>query len=74
MAPPCAVFEASQLPSAIQTVDGKKRKPASEAASARIDLSACELLAMTQYECEILRPELRTSTTKCWPVQRWFRR
>ncbi|KAI0197935.1 hypothetical protein F4808DRAFT_285971 [Astrocystis sublimbata] len=69
MSPPCRVFPASQLPSEIQKdVDGKRRK------GGRIDLSACELLSMVQYDCQIDRPDLRDSPVRCWPVQRWFRR
>ncbi|KAI0388582.1 hypothetical protein F5Y17DRAFT_470344 [Xylariaceae sp. FL0594] len=68
MAPPCRVFPASHLPAEIQLVDGKRRK------GGKIDLSACELLSMTQYDCQIDRPELSNSPVRCWPVQRWFRR
>ncbi|KAI1126618.1 hypothetical protein F5Y10DRAFT_209602 [Nemania abortiva] len=69
MAPPCAVFPASQLPTEIQVDEnGKRRK------GGRIDLSACELLSMVQYDCQIDHPELRDSAVRCWPVQRWFRR
>lgn len=69
MTPPCRVFPASNLPAEIQIDDqGKRRK------GGRIDLSACELLAMTQYDCQIDRPDLANSPVRCWPVQRWFRR
>ncbi|KAI1345870.1 hypothetical protein F5Y01DRAFT_40158 [Xylaria sp. FL0043] len=69
MAPPCRVFPASELPAEIQlNVDGKRRK------GGLIKLSACELLSMVQYDCQIDRPDLRNSTVRCWPVQRWFRR
>src|SRR4051812_30780873 len=68
MTPPCRVFPASQLPTEIQTDDGKRRK------GGKIDLSACELLSMVQYDCQIDRPELSNSPVRCWPVQRWFRR
>ncbi|KAI1810675.1 hypothetical protein GGS20DRAFT_579698 [Poronia punctata] len=68
MTPPCRVFPASQLPAEIQFVGGKKRK------GARMDLSACELLSLTQYDCQIDRPERSNSPVRCWPVQRWFRR
>ncbi|KAI1148507.1 hypothetical protein F4825DRAFT_93991 [Nemania diffusa] len=73
MAPPCRVFPASQLPAEIQVDDGKRRK--GTAGSGRIDLEACELLAMLQYDCLIDKaPGERESTVKCLPVQRWFRR
>ncbi|OTB02747.1 hypothetical protein M426DRAFT_322345 [Hypoxylon sp. CI-4A] len=68
MTPPCRVFPASQLESEIQTSNGKVRK------GGRIDLSACELFSMVQYECQIDRPEIGNSPVRCWPVQRWFRR
>jgi len=68
MTPPCRVFPASQLPAEIQLVDGKRRK------GGKIDPSACELLSMTQYDCQIDRPDLSNSPVRCWPVQRWFRR
>ncbi|KAI0426338.1 hypothetical protein F5Y09DRAFT_345797 [Xylaria sp. FL1042] len=56
MAPPCRVFPASQLPTEIQlNENGKRRK------GGKIDLSACELLSMVQYDCQIDRPELSSS-------------
>ncbi|KAI1290624.1 hypothetical protein F5Y03DRAFT_388744 [Xylaria venustula] len=71
MAPPCRVFKASDLPSEIQLDDGKRRKTDN---GKKIDLSACELLSMVQYECQIDNPDRRESPVRCWPVQRWFRR
>jgi hypothetical protein len=68
MAPPCRTFEAAQLADEVQLNDGKLRK------GAKIDLSACELLAMTQYDCQIDNPKAAGSPVRCWPVQRWFRR
>ncbi|KAI1331640.1 hypothetical protein F5Y16DRAFT_239984 [Xylariaceae sp. FL0255] len=68
MTPPCRVFSASQLPKEIQLDEGKKRK------GRAIDLSACELLSMVQYDCQIDNPEMNNSPVRCWPVQRWFRR
>ncbi|KAI0407748.1 hypothetical protein F4802DRAFT_553248 [Xylaria palmicola] len=68
MTPPCRVFPASQLPAEVQLVDGKRRK------GGRIDLAACELLSMVQYDCQIDRPDRPESPVRCWPVQRWFRR
>lgn len=69
MTPPCRVFQASQLPATIQFDDNNKRRKGGS-----IDLSACELLSMVQYDCQIDRPDLRGSRVECWPVQRWFRR
>lgn len=68
MSPPCRVFPASQLPTEIQLENDKRRK------GGKIDLSACELLSMVQYDCQIDRPDLSNSPVRCWPVQRWFRR
>ncbi|KAI1475500.1 hypothetical protein F4774DRAFT_291129 [Daldinia eschscholtzii] len=68
MTPPCRVFPASHLESEIQVTSGRVRK------GGRIDLSACELFSMVQYECQIDRPEVSNSPVRCWPVQRWFRR
>ncbi|XXH03276.1 Cytochrome c oxidase subunit 7A [Hypoxylon texense] len=69
MAPACSVFPASELEAQIQVAgDGRLRK------GGRIDLSACELFSMVQYECQIDRPEISDSPVRCWPVQRWFRR
>lgn len=68
MTPPCRVFPASQLPAEIQVNNGKRRK------GGKIDLSACELLSMVQYDCHIDRPNSNDSPVRCWPVQRWFRR
>lgn len=68
MTPPCRVFPASQLPTEIQVNDGKRRK------GGKIDLSACELLSMVQYDCQVDNPDRNDSPVRCWPVQRWFRR
>ncbi|KAI5860818.1 hypothetical protein GGS23DRAFT_211665 [Durotheca rogersii] len=68
MAPPCRVFPASQLESEIQVDSGCARK------GGPVDLAACELFSLLQYECQIDRPEIAESPVRCWPVQRWFRR
>ncbi|KAI0146288.1 hypothetical protein GGR57DRAFT_291725 [Xylariaceae sp. FL1272] len=68
MTPPCRVFQAQELAKEIQIDDGKRRK------GGKIDLSACELLSMTQYDCQIDDPKVPDSNVQCWPVQRWFRR
>ncbi|KAI1336524.1 hypothetical protein F5Y15DRAFT_201450 [Xylariaceae sp. FL0016] len=68
MSPPCRVFPASELQDEIQLNDGKRRK------GGKVDLSACELFSMVQYNCQIDRPEVTNSPVRCWPVQRWFRR
>lgn len=72
MTPPCHIFHASDLPRAIQTgLDGKRRKTED---GKPIDLKACELLSLVQYDCQVERPVTRDSVTRCYPVQRWFRR
>jgi len=38
------------------------------------DLKGCELLEMLQYRCEVDQPVTRESVTRCWPVERLFRR
>ncbi|KAJ4396351.1 hypothetical protein N0V93_000570 [Gnomoniopsis smithogilvyi] len=69
---PCHSFPASRLPLQIQVnVDGKRRKTDG---GKPIDLSACELLDLVQYQCKVEHPKQRDSPIRCWPVQRWFRR
>lgn len=38
------------------------------------DLKACELLEMLQYKCEVETPITKESVTRCWPIERMFRR
>lgn len=72
MTPPCHSFSASQLPEKIQVdAQGKKRKTVG---GNNIDLHACELLSLVQYNCKVEHPEQRDSPVLCYPVQRWFRR
>lgn len=72
MTPPCHNFHASQLPLQIQLgLDGKRRKTEG---GKPIDLRACELLSLVQYDCRVERPAHRESVVRCYPVQRWFRR
>jgi len=71
MSPPCQSFPFTKLPVAIQAdANGKRRKTVD---GHRIDLRNCELLELTQYECLVLRPEIRNSPVQCWPIQRLFR-
>ncbi|KAI0155394.1 hypothetical protein GGR52DRAFT_577344 [Hypoxylon sp. FL1284] len=66
MAPACHVFPSSELEAQVQVAgDGRVRK------GGRIDLSACELFSIVQYECQIDRPDISDSPVRCWPVQRW---
>ncbi|KAG4419903.1 hypothetical protein IFR04_006940 [Cadophora malorum] len=69
MAPFVEVFPASELPLRSQiNTRGKARK------DFQGDLKACELLEMWQYDCEVEKPVTRESVTRCWPVERLFRR
>jgi len=73
MAPPTTPFPASELPARVQTgPDGRRRKLPGGAAA--VDLSACELLRMLQYDCEIENPAVPESPVRCFEVQRLFRR
>ncbi|PMD23671.1 hypothetical protein NA56DRAFT_643754 [Hyaloscypha hepaticicola] len=38
------------------------------------DLKGCELLEMLQYKCEVEKPITKESVTRCWPIERMFRR
>jgi hypothetical protein len=38
------------------------------------DLGKCQLLELLQYSCEVERPVTRESRTRCWPVERLFRK
>ncbi|TWU71687.1 hypothetical protein ED733_002228 [Metarhizium rileyi] len=74
MTPPCHSFPASELPARIQIdVLGRRRKPA-PGASSKTDLSACQLLRILQYKCEVERPLSREGAVRCFPVDRLFRR
>lgn len=69
MAPFVEVFPASELPFRTQlTLKGKARK------DFHGDLKACELFSLWQFECEVERPVTRESVTRCYPVERLFRR
>ncbi|KAG6359055.1 hypothetical protein INS49_012575 [Diaporthe citri] len=71
MTPPCPNFHPSQLPQQIQfRIDGRKRKTEG---GKDIDLKACELLGLLQYDCSVEHPQRQDSSVMCYPVQRWFR-
>jgi hypothetical protein len=38
------------------------------------ELKGCELLEMLQYKCEVEKPVTKESVTRCWPIERIFRR
>ncbi len=69
MAPLVESFPPSQLPHEIlSNAKGGYRKGFNG------DLRACELMEMMQYVCEVEQPVTRESKTRCWPVERLFRR
>ena len=69
MAPFVEAFPARELPERSQTsMTGKKRKGFDG------ELKKCELLDLLQYKCEVEKPVTRESVTRCWPVERVFRR
>ena len=71
MAPLTTTFPAAELPARVQAgPDGRRRKLPG---GARVDLAACELLQMLQYDCEIENPGVRDSPVRCFSVQRLFR-
>lgn len=69
MAPLVEAWPPSELPFRSQvTIKDKRRK------DFHGDLKGCELLEMLQYHCEVETPVTRQSVTRCWPVERLFRR
>ncbi|ATY65525.1 hypothetical protein A9K55_001377 [Cordyceps militaris] len=72
MSPPCPSFSAPELPARIQQgADGRRRKL--EGNTHRIELSACDLFKMNQWECELKDESMPHSPITCWPVTRFFR-
>ncbi|CAL3972742.1 hypothetical protein PZA11_004217 [Diplocarpon coronariae] len=69
MAPFVESWPASELPYRSQLTTNDRRRKDFEG-----DLKGCELLEMLQYKCAVEEPVTRESVTKCWPVQRLFRR
>jgi len=69
MTPPVESWSARELPARIQgTVMGKGRK------GFQGGLGGCELLELLQYRCVVEEPVTKESLTRCWPVERLFRR
>lgn len=69
MTPPCHSFAASELPlKTQQDARGRRRKLDG---GAPLDLSACQLLQMLQYKCEL---PVRDGPVQCFAVQRLFRK
>lgn len=74
MPPPVRTFPPETLPEEVQLdTSGRKRKPA-PGAPRNIDLSACELFTMSQYECVVPRPDVPDSRVQCYEVLRLFRK
>lgn len=73
MSPPCYAFPVSQLSEKVQEdVKGKRRKLPIGMKS--VDLSACELLEMPQFKCEVEKPVTSDSQIICQEWMRFFRR
>jgi hypothetical protein len=73
MSPPCHHFQAAELSEQVQQdVKGKRRKM--EPGMSHIDLTACELLQMPQYKCDVEHPVTPQSRILCEEVTRFFRR
>jgi hypothetical protein len=71
MSPPIELFPASQLEKHVQVqANGRGRKTEG---GKKIDLQACELLEMLQYECTVTKRE-RNAPVYCRPFVRLFRR
>ncbi len=69
MAPLVEGWSAEELASrSLGSAKGRRRKDFNG------DLKGCELLEMVQYRCEVEKPVTRESVTRCWPVERLFRR
>ncbi|PBP15744.1 bromodomain associated protein [Diplocarpon rosae] len=69
MAPFVESWPASELSYRSQLTTNEKLRKDFEG-----DLKGCELFEMLQYRCEVEEPVTRASVTKCWPIQRLFRR
>ena len=74
MPPPIRAFPSSALPSEVQNdANGRRRKHA-PGTPAEIDLRACELFEMSQFECGVVNPEDRGSPLRCVQLLRFFRK
>ena len=69
MAPPVQTWPAFELPDRVQaTVKGRRRKD-------QIELQACELFEMLQYECAVQAGRTdKEAKVICMPIERLFRR
>jgi hypothetical protein len=69
MAPPVESWSAKELEERTQgNALGEYRKGFDG------NLKACELFELLQYNCGVDKPVTRESVTRCWPVERLFRR
>lgn len=69
MTPPVESWEVRELQERV-LVNGKGRRRKGFGG----DLRKCELVELLQYSCEVEKPVTRESRTKCWPIERLFRR
>lgn len=69
MTPPVESWPARELEQrALVNEKGKRRKEFDG------DLTKCQLVELLQYTCEVEKPVTRDSRTRCWPVERLFRK
>jgi hypothetical protein len=69
MTPPIESWQARELEERVLgNAKGKRRKGFGG------ELQKCELVELMQYKCEVERPVTRASRTRCWPIERLFRR
>lgn len=69
MTPPVESWQARELEDRVLANEkGRRRKGFNG------DLGKCQLLELLQYSCEVEKPVTRFSKTRCWPVERLFRR
>lgn len=69
MTPPVESWDVQELEArTLGNAKGRRRKDFEG------ELGKCEMLELLQYMCEVERPVTRESKTRCWPVERLFRR
>lgn len=75
MPPPVPTFPAHSLANAVQTTYDKTHDTQLRLRKDKINLKACKLLEMVQYECGINTEGLNKDTmVQCYPIVRLFRR
>lgn len=69
MTPPVESWPARELEERVLgDAKGKRRKGFDG------DFGKCQLVELLQYSCEVEKPVTRESKTRCWPVERLFRK